>query len=40
MHILGEKQVESVGAELGVEQEFFLIDRDFFNGLPPMHQLY
>jgi len=35
-HLLGETNVSSVSAELGVEQEFFLIDRGFFYLRPDL----
>lgn len=31
LHILGETDIKSVKATVGAEQEYFLIDRDFFN---------
>jgi len=36
LHLLGEKNVTSVSSELGIEQEFFLIDRGFYYARPDL----
>lgn len=35
-HLLGDKHVKYVSSECGIEQEFFLIDRDFFMSRPDL----
>jgi len=35
-HILGDKNVKFVSSEAGIEQEFFLVDRDFYMSRPDL----
>jgi len=36
MNLIGDKKVTSVNSEVGIEQEFFLIDRDFYLSRPDL----